>query len=171
MRIFITLLISCISFNSYAQIEWRSIEQATELSIQTPRKMMVDFYTSWCGWCKKLDATTFKDSSVVNYVNEKFWAVKLNAETRDTIKLGNDNYIYIPEQKSNQFAHLLLNGKLTYPTIVFIDEKKQILTAVPGYMEAPVLMKVMKYFGENEYLRKSWEDYEKEYSGEETREK
>ena len=40
-------------------VKWLTIEQAQELNKKKPRKIFVDVYTDWCGWCKKMDKTTF----------------------------------------------------------------------------------------------------------------
>ena len=71
------------SVNIYAQAEkinWVSFEEAVQLNEKEPRKFIVDVYTDWCGWCKRMDQTTFKNPEVAQYINEKYWAVKLNAE-------------------------------------------------------------------------------------------
>src|SRR5690606_4382796 len=69
------------------KINWVSIEEAERLTKEAPRKIFVDVYTDWCGWCKRMDATTFTDEAVVDYVNEHYYAVKLNAESKENISL------------------------------------------------------------------------------------
>ena len=70
------------------QIEWLSFTEAVEANKTEPKKFLIDVYTSWCGWCKKMDNTTFKDPEVVAYVKEHYHAVKLNAERKDTVYLN-----------------------------------------------------------------------------------
>ena len=76
-------------------IKWISFEEAVMLSEKTPKKLFIDVYTSWCGWCKKMDATTFKEKEVVSFINENFYPVKLNAETRDTIRFREKEFKYV----------------------------------------------------------------------------
>ena len=38
-------------------LTWISFEQAVELQKKEPRKILIDVYTDWCGWCKKMDKT------------------------------------------------------------------------------------------------------------------
>ena len=52
-------------------INWISLEEAQRLNEKEPRKIIIDLYTSWCGWCKKMDASTFAHPVVAKYVNEK----------------------------------------------------------------------------------------------------
>lgn len=141
------------------KIKWMSFTQAVEANKKAPKKIFIDIYTGWCGWCKKMDASTFMDDSVANYMNEKFYAVKLDAETKDTIIFNDHAFVYMPENKANSLALSLLNGKMSYPTFVIMDEKVQLLTPVPGFQTVPQIMPILKYFGENSYLNQNWTDY------------
>src|SRR4051812_22903851 len=71
-------------------IHWMSITDAYHKSVSdtVKKKVFIDVYTQWCGWCKRMDASTFEDPSVVAYMNTHFYPVKLDAEVKDTIVLG-----------------------------------------------------------------------------------
>ena len=86
--IFIALLISSltdgISQNNINWISWNTmIQQRAVDSIK--KKVFIDFYTNWCGWCKRMDVSTFSDPVIVNYIKNNFYTVKFNGETKDTI--------------------------------------------------------------------------------------
>ncbi len=153
-----------------AQINWITFEQAMQAREQfiqentqaikerkiVPKKVFIDAYTSWCGWCKKMDATTFKDPSVVAYMNQHYYAVKLNAEMRDTIEYdGHKFFNQSPKGKkgSHTLAISLLDGKMSYPTYVIMDENMHRSHIIPGYMKAPEMFSLLNFFGSNNYLR------------------
>lgn len=142
------------------EIKWYTFEEAVALSQKNPRKLYIDVYTDWCGWCKVMDKKTFKDPTVVEYVNTHFYAVKLNAEQKDTIRFQGRQFVFKQEYKANEIAVSLLNGQMSYPSGVFLDEKFNMLTVVPGYHEAPEFQSILKYFGENIYLNKNWQEYQ-----------
>jgi thioredoxin-related protein len=147
------------------EIQWMSFEEAAKRSEKSPRKIVIDIYTSWCGWCKRLDATTYQDPEVIKYINKKFYAVKLDAEIKDTIRFKDKIFTYIPERKANELALSLLNGSMSYPSTVFLDEKFSMLAPVPGYHDAREMLELfLKYFGDEIYKTKKWEDYQKEYN-------
>lgn len=146
------------------KIKWMSFTQAVEANKKAPKKIFIDIYTGWCGWCKKMDNSTFLNDTVANYMNEKFYAVKLDAETKDTIIFNDHAFVYMPENKANTLALSLLNGKMSYPTFVVMDEKVQLLSPIPGFQTVPQIMPILKYFGENIYLNQNWEDYSKSLS-------
>lgn len=143
---------------------WVSFEVAVKKLGKAPKPIMIDVYTDWCGWCKVMDKNTFSQKDVANYLNNSFHVVKLNAETKDTIHLGDKVFVFKPEYKSNELAISLLGGKMSYPSIVFLDEKLQMLTVVPGYIEAPQMLDILRYFGEGIYKNQKWEDYQKSIS-------
>lgn len=165
-----TLLLLCFAAVScHAQepaaaetIQWMSFEEAIVKNDAEPKKIFFDVYTNWCGWCKKMDASTFKDSLVVRYMNKNYYAVKLNAETRDTIRFKEKVFVFKPEYKANELALSLLNGKMSYPSFVFMDEKYQLLSPVAGFLRTDQLMPMLTFFGDNIYQKKPWEDYLKE---------
>jgi thioredoxin-related protein len=143
-------------------IQWVSFEEAVKLSEKNPKKLFIDVYTNWCGWCKKMDATTFKEAEVVKFINANFYPVKLNAETRDTIRFRDKEFKYVPEYKANELALSLLSGKMGYPSYVLLDEQFALLSPpVQSYLEKKDLMPIITFYGSNIYKTQSWEEYQK----------
>lgn len=160
------LILSTLVFISPARADdkltWLSFEQAVELQAKAPKKIIIDVYTDWCGWCKKMDKYTYTNDSVIKFINANYYLVKLNAEQKEDIKFRDKIFSFKPEYKSHELAVSLLNGQMSYPTTVFLDEDINILTVVPGYLTPKDLNPILKYFGENIYKTMNW----KEYSGE-----
>ena len=148
-----------------APIHWMGFEEAVAKGDPSTKKIFIDSYTHWCGWCKKMDASTFRDSAIVKYMNDKFYAIKLDAETKDTIHFRGTNFTYKAENKSNELASSMMNGQMSYPTFIFLDENFAMLSPLPGYQTPEQLMSVLRYFGENIYKTKKWEEYQKEMGG------
>lgn len=147
-------------------IRWMSFTQAMEASKTNKKKILIDFYTDWCGWCKKMDAATFTHPAVAAYVNEHFYAVKFNAEKEGPIQVNDTTYAIIPGAGRNGthgLAITLLNGKMGYPSLVFLDENFNLLSPLAGYQTPTQLEGPMRYFGENHYLKQSWADYSKTF--------
>ena len=77
-RLFLLTVFTLSLFCSFAQVKWTTIEKAS--TIHNDKLYMVDFYTSWCGWCKKMDNETFSNPIVVKILNKYYNPVKFNAE-------------------------------------------------------------------------------------------
>ena len=128
------------------ELKWHTdVSVASDLSIKENKPMFLFFTGSdWCGWCKKMDKGTFSDSTVAAYMNENFYCVKFNAESKDTIHYNNNIFYYIPEYKSHALAVSLLDGKMSYPSYIVLTEKEQRLKIMNGYQEVDVFLQNLK---------------------------
>lgn len=144
---------------SAGNVQWVSFEDAVENNSKAPKKIFIDMYTHWCGWCKRMDATTFSDPTVADYLNKHYYSVKFNAETKDSVLYKGKYYQFKTEYKSNELAAILLNGKMSYPTTVYLDAESNLLGPVPGYLTPDQLLPILRYFAEDIYKSKKWEEY------------
>lgn len=139
-----------------AKVNWLTYAEAQKLNAKNPRKIFIDTYTDWCGWCKKMDASTLSHPDIATYLNEKFYAVKLNAESDAAT-------IY----KGKSITERELAGRIfkanSFPTTVYLDEKENILQPLPGYLEVDILDKILHYYGENFYTKTDWKTFESIY--------
>ncbi|MCP4522175.1 MAG: DUF255 domain-containing protein, partial [Cytophagales bacterium] len=75
------------------KVQWHTLEEVEELMKKEPRKIIIDVYTDWCHWCKKMDKTTFNHPEIAKYINKNFYAVKINAESKKSITFNNKTYL------------------------------------------------------------------------------
>ena len=139
-------------------VKWLTWEQAISLSKQEPRKFFVDVYTDWCGWCKKMDKATFENPTVAQYLNTHYYPIKFNAEQRAEIKINDKTYNYVKSgaRGYHEAAVWMTFGRLSYPTVVFIDEKLEVIQPIPGFREPVEFQKMMKYFAEDHHKTTPW---------------
>ncbi|MGK0388152.1 MAG: thioredoxin-related protein [Maribacter sp.] len=146
-----------------ATIEWMSWDEAIAANEKEGKKIFIDVYTEWCGWCKKMDASTFRDKEVVKYMSDNFYAVKLDAEMEEDIIYKNHTFKFVKSGRRgyHELAASLLENKLSFPSFVAMDEKVDRITIIPGYMEAKDIMPVLKYISNNKYKTMTFEEYDK----------
>ena len=103
-----------------AEVHFReaAFEDAKKLAVKEHKKIMVDFYTSWCGWCKVLDRKTYSDENVGKIADAKFISIKIDAEHGEGVELA---------------KYFKVRG---YPTIVFLKEDGSLIDQVVGYQDA-----------------------------------
>ncbi|KPM47501.1 thioredoxin family protein [Jiulongibacter sediminis] len=140
-------------------INWMSIEEAFAATQKNPKKTIIDVYTNWCGWCKVMDKKTFTNPEVVKYVNENYYAVKLNAESKEDIVIGNTTYKYNEQNRANDIAVALLQGKMSYPSMVYLDEQFNMIQPIPGYLEARQFHEIITFIGDDYHKKETFDAY------------
>jgi thioredoxin-related protein len=147
------------------KVKWLTFEEAAALMEKNPKKIFIDVYTDWCGWCKVMDKNTFSDEKIAKYLNENFYPVKLNAEQREDIVFRGHTFKFVANGSRgyHELAAALLNGKLSYPSVVYLDENFQIIMPVPGYNPPQEFEKQMTFVGEDHFKTIRWDDYSKNY--------
>lgn len=146
------------------EIHWITDMNELEAKMQaSPKKVIFDVYTDWCGWCKKMDADTYRNPDLIKYVNNNFYAVKLDAERKDAFTFQGKEYKFEPQYRANTFAVEIMKGAASYPTTVFMTENFQNPNPIPGYMQVKDMELILTYFGDNMYKRIKFDDYKKTF--------
>jgi len=142
-------------------VKWMSFEQAVERSKTEKRKIFIDVYTDWCGWCKVMDKNTFSEPTIAKILNEKFYPVKFNAEQTADITFNGNTFKFVPygNSGSHQLAMALLNNQMSYPTVVFLNEDFAMIQPLPGYQKPEEFHKVIQFIGEDLYKKTKWADF------------
>jgi len=135
------------------KIHWYTWEEMVVANATNPKPIFVDVYTDWCGWCKKMDQSTFQDSKVIKALSDDFYAVKLDAEQKETILFQGTEFKFIGGRRGhNELAASLLDGQLSFPTTVLLTSNYERIILSPGFKKANGLMKELKYVTSGEYL-------------------
>lgn len=144
-----------------AGVQWHTWEEAMALRQQAPRKIFVDVYTDWCGWCKKMDKSTFTDPAVVKVLNRDFYAVKFNAEQKADIAYEGTTFKYVANGSRgyHELAASMLEGKMGYPSFVYFNENAERILISPGYKESDMMGRELRFVAEEHYKTDSWENW------------
>jgi thioredoxin-related protein len=136
--------------HSKTSIEWLDLETAADRNKEEKKFFFIDIYTDWCGWCKKMDQSTFKDSAVVDYMSEHFYAVKMNAESKDPIAYKEVLYEYkmFNGKGYNELAVNLLSGKMSFPSFVVLSKKEVKIGTLVGFQKPTELLLALKGYVE-----------------------
>ena len=157
------------------KIQWMSFEEALKKSKENKdkngkasKKILIDVYTDWCGWCKRMDKATFQHPDIVKYVNEHFYAVKLDAEQKADVQFDGKTFKYVASGRSgyHELAAALLKGQMSFPTVVFLDEEFRMIQPIPGYQAPKQFDAIIHYLAGDHFLKTPWDKFQASYSSE-----
>jgi len=148
-------------------VKWMSLKEAMEKEEVQPRPIIMDFYTSWCGWCKHMMKTTYADPEIAQYINTNFYPVKFDAEGKDTIEYLGE--LYTPVSMAPRTAHplavKLLQNKLVYPTTLYLnnyDKKKKefgFSMMAQGFLESKKIEPILIFTLENAFRNSGYDEF------------
>lgn len=132
-------------------IEWLSFEDAYAKAIKEKKLMMVDVYTDWCSWCKVMDRETFGHPDIVQFARQKMVMAKMNAESEARLRFQDK------ELTQRQLARSL--GVTGYPTVVFFNERGEVLTNVSGYIPPDEFLPILEYLQGRHYEKMKFDAF------------
>lgn len=139
-----------------AEVVWLNYEEGLRKGKSENKNIFVDFYTNWCGWCKRLDKDVYGDSAVRAVLTRHFVTVKTNAESprRFTLEDGK-------EYTDASIARDVFRVQ-GYPALWFLTPSGEQLTYVPGYVPKDKFINILNFIHTKAYENKKFEEYEKE---------
>ena len=132
-------------------IAWKPYGEAISSAKESGKKVIVDVYTDWCGWCKKMDKEVYAKEKIKETLEKYFEPVKLDAESKTSHQV--DGKAVTERQIAKSF------GVTGYPTTLFLDSDGEPITKVPGYIKEDMFVKLLEYIGAEHYKTKKWEEF------------
>jgi len=132
--------------NAGSSGEWLSIEGGLALAEKENKTVVIDFYTSWCKWCKVMEERTFSEDHVAKYLRKYYVCIRVNAEDKNsTFKYRDKEY--------SPFSLARKLGVRGYPSLAYLESDGELIQVVPGFIPPETYIKVLKYFREGHYKK------------------
>ena len=132
-------------------LKWMSFDEGIAHAKKNNKKVIIDVYTDWCGWCKRMDKDTYDNKDVATYLEKNYVVIKLNAESSKKLKFQDKDYT--EQELSGAF------GVTGFPTTIFLSSNGDPITLVPGYSDAKRFGHIISFIAEEHYLTTKFDDY------------
>jgi len=132
---------------------WVKYDKGLALAAKENKPIIIDFYTNWCGWCKKMDKDTFANDSIAKYLVDKFITVKVNAESNDMLVTAGGSI------SERDLARSF--GVRGYPTYFFLKPSGEKIYNVASYFPPERFITLLRYIGDDHYKTKTIQEYSK----------
>lgn len=132
-------------------LNWLSYNEGLALAEKENKYVLINFYTDWCGYCKKMDKETYSNEEVKSILNKNFVIVKVNAESNNKVSENGE------EITERELAKLYqVTG---YPTTWFLESNHSRVAPLPGYVASEQFIPVLNYIGEGWHKSISFKEY------------
>jgi thioredoxin-related protein len=145
IRIAFFLLLTLLSCTAFGQVEWIEFGKLPALFNSKKKPILIFVHTNWCKICKMQEGTVFSDDSIAMVVNTQFYALKLDAESTDSISFFGRNYKGGSVNKYHELAEYLAKADytLSFPTLIVLNERLQIIYKKAGFVSKEELWELM----------------------------
>jgi thioredoxin-related protein len=133
------------------ELRWHRWDEGVTATQISGNYMLVDVYTDWCGWCKKMDREVYAHPQIQRLLAASFVLIKLNAESTNLITNGSNQYTEL------ELAKML--GVASYPTTLVYNRQFQLISRFSGYREPEKFIRYLKYIRRNHYTQYTFQEY------------
>lgn len=134
---------------------WYRFDQGLKKAEEENKNIMINFYSQWCGYCKKMDRYTFGDEEVKKILQENFIPIKVDGGSKNQLTLG--------KEKITEKELALKYGMTAFPTTLFLKSTGEkipwVYNPVRGYIGADIFSEVLNYLKDDLYNKISFKDY------------
>ena len=119
------------------EIKWRPVKEGMILGKEEGKKILIHFYTDWCGYCTMMREETFRDPKVISYINRNYIPIRV-----DNDKESMDGIVAVG-----------------LPDTWFLTSEGETIAHQPGFIDANRTMDMLKYVSTDSYGRMGFKEF------------
>ena len=134
-----------------SKLIWYKYDEGMAKAKTDKKHVLINFYTDWCGFCKKMDNETFKNEKVRKLLNSSFVPVKVNANSsREVVMEG---------KKITEKELALRYYVRAYPVNWFLKSSGEKIGQVPGYIPAQEFANFLAFVKDDLFEKMTYDQY------------
>lgn len=145
-KIYVLLILFFYPLCSHGQerINWIDFAQLDSLLTVSPRETLLFIHTDWCSYCRKMEQEIFTKKEIVQLINERYYAVHLDAESIQDIAFDQSIWRLLGKRKKTGQYHplalqLLQGRKMIFPTLLRFDSEFRLKSIQQKYLNSKEL--------------------------------
>jgi thioredoxin-related protein len=148
-----SLFLFIIAFNISLFARNIDIDAIVKNSIKNDKHLFIFLHRTDCGYCESMLMFTLDDDPVKELINKDFIYLHINISEDDVVKYNNF------KGSGRDFAKHV--GYNIYPSSLFLNAKREIIYAVPGYQDKDQFLLVLKYVNSGAYKTMGYQSFKK----------
>ncbi len=155
--------------NISGNVNWLTLDKAFQKQKENPKKILILFVSDYYQRISSIlmEDISFTNPHIAEYVNEAFYPVRFQASSKDTIQLLDQTFVN--EQRGIGYPHQLifslLQNNVVFPSIVFMNEKNELLSPMQGYFIPQIMEPYFHFIATDQYQEGNWQEYYKNFKG------
>ena len=154
---------SLVAQSTDSAIKWTSMDEVIKQSKKQKKKIVLELYTDWCGWCKQMNSETFSNDVIVSFVNDNFYALRVNITDRNHADVVSLLTKLKSLAGSNELYEKVKQGDLHVPTLVILDEGFKVIDSITGFKAARQMEALLAFYATNSYMNAPWSSFQRNY--------
>ena len=134
-----------------SEINWLKYDEGLKVAAENGKNIFVEFTAKWCGYCRKMHATTFKDPRIIDMFDKYFVTVSVDGDSKDSLNI--DGWLTTERLLTREYR---VQG---YPTYWFLNPKGERIAPMGGYQPADFLYDALDYMKDETYKTMSFEQF------------
>jgi len=145
----ILLIFFCAIPSGFAQLKTHTFEEAEKLSKENPKPFVVFIHTDWCQYCKMMENSTFKNPEIIAILNNNFYFISLDAESKNDIHFNNHTFQFIPKGQNTGIHELAtslatIDSQVVYPTVTILQTDFSIVFQKHSFINSKDLIIILE---------------------------
>jgi thioredoxin-related protein len=147
--LYIVIIFFWVIPSGFAQLKTYTFEEAEKLSKEKPKPLVVFIHTSWCNYCKMMENSTFKNPEIITLLNDNFYFISFDAESKEDIHFKNHEFSFKPNGQNTGIHELAtalatINSQVVYPTITILQTDFSIVFQKHSFLNSKELLVILE---------------------------